>query len=79
MFTVYALDGCEECQDACSLLSHFGLEYEELLLNIDFVPAELFERAGHNIRTLPQIFTESAYIGNLDDLRLFLENIKQSA
>lgn len=79
MYTVYALEGCEVCEAACSLLNHFGLEYEELFLNTDFIPAELFERAGRNVRTLPQIFNESVYIGNLDDLRLSLEDIVSPA
>jgi glutaredoxin 3 len=64
---IYSSDWCPFCTRAKMLLSHKGVQFEEI--NVDGNPTrrqEMMDRSGR--RTVPQIFIGDLHIGGCDDL-----------
>ena len=87
MYEVYGTKSCIYCKQAVSLLETKKLNYKYFDLNdvSSDVQKQLINVAGHQFRTVPQIFTEQhddrfenkrvrkrTYIGGYNDLRKHL-------
>lgn len=65
---VYTRDNCPYCQMAKMLLTHKGVDFEEIALGSDAEKImALAKETG--MKTLPQIFIEDQLIGGYDDLK----------
>ena len=69
--TVIARENCIYCRLAVRLLEDKGLQFELLMLGIDFQREE-FESLAPGAKTFPQILVNGISIGGYEDL---LENI----
>jgi glutaredoxin-like protein len=63
---VFSREGCPHCVRAKSLLEDAGIEFEELVLNLDYTDRTL--RAVSTGTTYPQVFINGEHIGGSDDL-----------
>ena len=85
MFLIYSKPKCAYCDQAKALITSKGLEYQEVLLDqgqeklkdTKYITLASFKEILPEARTVPQIFhseaTRSQYIGNFDDLKLYLD------
>ena len=69
---VWSKDACPFCDQAKNLLKSRGIEFEERNVNKNWTKEQLLE-AVPNVRTLPQIFLDEAYIGGFTELRKHLQ------
>jgi len=58
MLTVYSKVNCKYCEAIEQLLSIKNINYEKLLLNVDFTREEFISKFGSNT-TFPKVITES--------------------
>ena len=65
---VWSKDMCPFCDQAKSLLSLKGIEYEERNVSKDWTKEQLLE-AVPTARTVPQIFLDNVYIGGFEKLK----------
>ena len=66
---VYTSDYCTFCVQAKKLLQSKGLDFDELNIQHDEnLRSEMLEKSN-GMRTVPQIFIGSIYVGGFDDLR----------
>ena len=70
---VWSNVGCHFCEQAKTLLTQKGIEYEERNLAKDWKVQDLLE-AVPNARTVPQIFIDDEYIGSYDKLVEYFKN-----
>ena len=68
--TVFSRDGCPYCVKAKGLLNDAGIEFDELVLNRDFVESTI--RAVSGASTVPQVFVNGKLIGGAEDLEAYL-------
>lgn len=64
---IYTKDNCSFCEQAKQMIKQKCLEYTEHYLNEKDKIDELFERVGHPVRSVPQIFIDSEYIGGYNE------------
>jgi glutaredoxin 3 len=65
---VYSSRICPYCLMAKRLLSRKGVNYEEVLIDVDTARrCEMLQRSGGR-RTVPQIFVGERHVGGYDDL-----------
>ncbi len=65
---VYSTRICPYCMMAKRLLSNKGVQYEEVLVDLDGNRrSEMLQRSGGR-RTVPQIFVGERHVGGYDDL-----------
>jgi len=69
--SIFTRDGCPHCVRAKGLLLEAGMEYEELMLNVDYTDQTL--RAVAGAITYPQVFVDGRQIGGADDLASWLD------
>ena len=72
--TVIARENCIYCRLAIRLLEEKGLQFELLMLGIDFEREEL-ESFAPGARTFPQILVNGVSIGGYEDLLEKVDNI----
>ena len=75
--TVFSRPGCPFCVRAKGLLHDAGLEFEELVLNVDYTDRTL--RAVANATTYPQVFINGRHIGGSDELETWLAEENRAA
>lgn len=71
---VYSKDGCPYCTKAKELLKRHNMTFTEHKVGSPGVTKQVIqERAGTEIRTVPQIFINDSHIGGYDDLVKYLK------
>ena len=65
---VWSKDNCPFCDQAKSLLSQNGIQYEERKIGSGYTKEDLLE-AVPTARTVPQIFLNDEYIGGFTELK----------
>ena len=65
---VWSKDLCPFCDQAKSLLTSRGIQYEERNVSRDWTKEQLLE-AVPNARTVPQIFLDGEHVGGFTELR----------
>jgi glutaredoxin-like protein len=68
--TVFTRKGCSHCARAKDALTRQGIDYEELVLNLDYQDQTL--RAVTGRTSVPQVFVNGAHIGGADELEVWL-------
>lgn len=74
MITIYGKANCGFCTKAKGLADQRGLKYEykDVGINKDTLN-ELMDRAPVQVKSVPQIFINSEYVGGYNDLVTYLE------
>jgi len=76
-FVVYGRPGCGYCVAAAQLLKSKELPYEYVDMQAQGIsPAELEQKTGRPVRTVPQILHGDKYIGGYTDLVPYLKNME---
>ncbi len=70
---VWSKTPCPYCDQAKSLLTMRGIEYEERNLTEGTWSKEQLLEAVPNARTVPQIFINNQLVGGFNELRKYLE------
>lgn len=74
---IYGTPTCTQCKAAKSLLEANGIEYEYVdLVSLGKTAAEV---TGRPVRSVPQVYIESQYIGGLTELMTYLNQKKESS
>jgi len=71
---VWSKDQCPFCDQAKSLLTSRGIQYEERNVSRDWTKEQLLE-AVPTARSVPQIFLDEEYIGGFNELRKKLNDV----
>ena len=75
--TVLSREGCPYCVRAKGMLDDAGIEYEELVLNLDFSESTIRAISGHS--TVPQVFIDGERIGGSEELEDYLADQTKNA
>lgn len=73
MITIYSRPNCTWCEQSKALLESKGLEYNELMLDLD-VTVEQLKQLVPGAKSVPQIMDDGLYIGGFKELKGYLEN-----
>jgi glutaredoxin len=73
MYTVWTKDNCSYCYKAKELLKKHNIPFEERVIGKDWTKEDLLKIAPH-AKTVPQIFLNDIYIGNYEELLIYLED-----
>lgn len=74
MITVYSRPGCKWCETSKSLLELKGVEYNELMLDVD-ITVEQLKQLVPGAKSVPQIMDDGTYIGGYKELTQYLEKV----
>ncbi len=75
-FTVYGQPGCGFCVQAKKVLEQKELPLEYIDIQAEKIsPAELEQKVGKPVRTVPQIFHGDNYIGGYQELMGYLKTL----
>lgn len=77
MFTVYSKPNCSFCDQAKTLLSSKGLQFEEKIIDVGqpkesgktYVSVQELKALAPDAKTVPQIFEDSTLIGGFTQLK----------
>lgn len=70
---IYSKDNCPQCTEAISLCTNkLGVVPTVYKLDIDYTREGLFEKIGHPVRTVPQVFEEHEHIGGIAEFKVWL-------
>lgn len=72
MITVYSRPGCKWCETSKTLLELKGIEYNELMLDVDITVDQL-KQLVPGAKSVPQIMDNGTYIGGYKELTQYLE------
>jgi len=72
MITIYSRPGCKWCETSKSLLELKGVEYNELMLDVD-ITVEQLKTLVPRAKSVPQIMSDDIYIGGYKELTRYLE------
>jgi glutaredoxin len=72
MITIYSRPGCKWCETSKSLLELKGVEYNELMLDVD-ITVEQLKTLVPGAKSVPQIMSDDIYIGGYKELTRYLE------
>jgi glutaredoxin len=72
MFFVYGANNSKACDRAEFLLCTLGYEYKIYRINVHYTLAQL-ERLVPGVKTVPQIYHGTQYIGGMKELNEFLQ------
>ena len=75
--TVFTREGCPYCVRTKGLLRDAGIDFEELVLNLDYSEATL--RAVSGRATVPQVFINGEHVGGSEELQDWLESENRDA
>lgn len=67
MITIYSRPGCKWCDRSKSLLDLRGIEYNELMLDVD-ITVEQLKQLVPGARSVPQIMDDGIYVGGYKEL-----------
>jgi len=73
MITIYSRPGCKWCETSKSLLELKGIEYNELMLDVD-ITADQLKQLVPGARSVPQIMDDGIHIGGYKELAEYLDN-----
>lgn len=73
MITIYSRPNCTWCDQSKALLESEGLEYNELMLDLD-VTVEQLKQLVPGAKSVPQIMDDGLYIGGFKELKEYLSN-----
>ena len=73
MITIYSRPGCKWCDTSKSLLELRGIEYNELMLDVD-ITADQLKQLVPGARSVPQIMDDGIHIGGYKELAEYLDN-----
>lgn len=72
MYTIYGKPACTYCDQAKSLLSQKGIDFNYIDVSVD---SELKDRiVGDGFRTVPAIYLDGVKVGGFEDLKDRLKN-----
>ena len=71
MITIYSRPNCKWCDQSKALLESKGLEYNELMLDLD-VTVEQLKQLVPGAKSVPQIMDDGLYVGGFRELREYL-------
>lgn len=74
MITIYSRPGCKWCETSKSLLELKGVEYNELMLDVDITVDQL-KTLVPGAKSVPQIMNDDIYIGGYKELTQYLEKV----
>lgn len=66
---IYSTPACGQCVMAKNILKSKDIPFTEYTVGKDVQKAELEERVGTAVRSVPQIFMDNEYVGGLEQLR----------
>lgn len=72
MITIYSRPNCTWCDQSKALLESKGLEYNELMLDLD-VTVEQLKQLVPGAKSVPQIMDDGLYVGGFKELVKHLE------
>jgi len=72
MITIYSRPGCKWCETSKSLLELKGIEYNELMLDVDITVDQL-KQLVPGAKSVPQIMDNEIYIGGYKELTEYLD------
>lgn len=72
MFYIISKDDCKWCDKAKELFRERGLPYREINLETNIFLFDLMSKV--NLKTVPQIWKATTYIGGHDDLVKYLDH-----
>lgn len=72
MITIYSRPGCKWCETSKSILELKGVEYNELMLDVDITVDQL-KKLVPGAKSVPQIMNDSIYIGGYKELVEYLD------
>ena len=67
MITIYSRPGCKWCDQSKALLEQRGIEYNELMLDVD-ITVEQLKQLVPGARSVPQIMDDGIYVGGYKEL-----------
>lgn len=73
MITIYSRPGCKWCDNSKFFLEQKGLEYNELMVDVDITTDQL-KTLVPGARSVPQIMDDGIHIGGYKELVEYLEN-----
>ncbi len=74
MITVYSRPGCKWCETSKSLLELKGVEYNELMIDVDITVDQL-KTLVPGAKSVPQIMNDDIYSGGYKELTQYLEKV----
>lgn len=72
MITIYSRPNCTWCDQSKALLESEGLEYNELMLDLD-VTVEQLKQLVPGAKSVPQIMDDGIYVGGFKELKAYLD------
>lgn len=72
---VWSKPDCPKCVQAQTLLKNKGIEIDERKIGFGWNREQLFD-AVPNARSVPQIFIDEKYVGGLEDLLKYFNEVK---
>jgi glutaredoxin len=72
MITIYSRPNCKWCDQSKTLLESKGIEYNELMLDLD-VTVEQLKKLVPGAKSVPQILNDGVLIGGFTELETYLE------
>ena len=72
MITIYSRPRCKWCETSKALLELKGIEYNELMLDVDITVDQLKELVP-GAKSVPQIMDDGMYIGGFRELSIYLD------
>ena len=72
MITIYSRPGCKWCETSKSLLELKGIEYNELMLDVDITVDQL-KQLVPGAKSVPQVMDNEIYIGGYKELTEYLD------
>lgn len=73
MIQIYSKENCPHCVTAKELTKSKGLDFEVLMLGVDYSREDMMVLAP-KARTVPQVFDDGDLIGGVPELQKYLEN-----
>lgn len=65
---IYSTGTCPICDKTKTLLSKWGIDYEEARIDLDRSLLQEFSRVTNGARTVPQIVLDGRWIGGFNEL-----------
>lgn len=72
MYTIYGKTGCSACVQAKQLLENKGVDYEYVLLGLNYSLDDFYTIAPKTHKTFPMVTVNGQYIGGLHQLQQIL-------
>ncbi|MAE55672.1 MAG: hypothetical protein CMK23_06725 [Porticoccaceae bacterium] len=72
MITVYSRPGCKWCESSKTLLELKGVEFNELMLDVDITVDQL-KTLVPGAKSVPQIMDDDIHIGGYKELTEYLD------